>query len=191
MKFSKPDFFKSPLEHYKDTISKLMNKEPEILREKSVKPKLPFVYNLVYKNEDQNQISAFTYGLSTIDPYSKENKKEICIQMHSDHLQWALVAAYLVNQLRGDCPFNEGEIIKLGQQIEPHSELNAFVVIQCIIPHAKQQLLEGKKTRNIDLMQLIPIHEQEIPLISKLGLAAFIQKLLPEISNPKRKLLFF
>ncbi|MFZ4261166.1 suppressor of fused domain protein [Sphingobacterium sp. HJSM2_6] len=191
MKISKPNFFKSPLEHYKDAISKLMQLEPEILREKSVKPKLPFVYNLVYKDAQKPHITAFTFGLSSLDLQSTEKKKEICIQMNSSNLQWALVAAYLVNQLRGDCKFNEGEIIKFGQQIEAESNLNAFVVINCLIPNAQQYLLEGRKTSNIQIMQLVPIYEQEITSIAQLGLNAFIQKLQAELHNPKRDLLKF
>jgi len=187
MIFKKPDFLKSPLEHYRSQLEDILQERSSVFREKSVKKKLPFVYNLVFPRTESRPLMSFSYGLSFASHPDQHNKVELYLQINSEDMAWAHVVGYLTNQLRGDCPFNSGEIIRLGQKISEESELNAFVVINSDLTLFPERIKDGRKSTGVQLVELLPIYEQEVLTIQKLGLAEFINQLKFSKLDPKRK----
>jgi len=185
MIFKKPDFLKSPLEHYRSQLEEMFQAQASVFREKSVKKKLPFVYTLVFQKNEDRPLTSFSYGLSFANHPDQHNKVELCLQMDAEDMAWAHVVGYLTNQLRGDCPFNSGEIIRLGQKISQESDLNAFVVIP-VDQNIPKKVQDGRKS-SVQLLELLPIYEQEVYNIQKLGLDEFIKQLGKSKTDPKRK----
>lgn len=185
MIFKKPDFLKSPLEHFRSQLEDTFQAKAAVFREKSVKKKLPFVYTLVFHRNEDSPMITFSYGLSFASHPDQHNKVELCLQMDSEDMTWAHVVGYLTNQLRGDCPFNSGEIIRLGQKVSQESDLNAFVVIP--VQHGIPQKVKDGRKSTVQLLELIPIYEQEVYNIQKLGLDNFIKQLGKYKTDPKRK----
>ncbi len=187
MIIKKPDFLKSPLEHYRSHLEEIFQDTASIFREKSVKKKLPFVYTVVFAGNENRPLTSFSYGLSFASHPDQHNKIELLLQMNSDDMSWAHVVGYLANQLRGDCPFHTGEIIRLGQKVSETSELNAFVVINPDSALFSDRIKDGRKSAGVQLVELLPIYEQEVLTIQKIGLENFIERVKPLKSNPNRK----
>ncbi|QBR13176.1 suppressor of fused domain protein [Sphingobacterium sp. CZ-2] len=187
MAFSKPGFLKSPLEHYRDSMESVMGKKSAVFREKSVKKGLPFVYTLVFNQDTSEPLCTFSYGASfAVTPDQKE-KVELMLQMDSEDMAWAHVVGYLANQLRGDCPFNPGEIIRFGQKISQESKLNSFVLVTPDLDGLPNPVFDGKKSTGVHIMQLLPIYEEEVLSIARLGLPQFLALIDPHKTNPLRK----
>jgi len=187
MKIKKPNFFKSPLEFYRENLEGLMQDQAQIFREKSVKKKLPLVYTLVFPKTDSRALTTFSYGLSFAEHPDQYNRIELCLQINSTDLAWAHIVGFLTNHLRGDCPFNTGEIIRLGQRISSESDLNAFVVVASDIFTAADQIRDSRKSNSVvQLVRLLPIFEQETLTIQKIGLSRFLHKLGDQKLNPHR-----
>ncbi len=187
MKLSKPDFLKSPLEHFRDSLESSYGEKGQVFREKSVKKKMPFVYTLTFPQTASHGMRTYSYGVSFAPHPDQHNRIELFLEMDATDMAWAHIVGYLANNLRGDCPFLQGEIIRIGQQISSDSGLNAFVVVPAIEESAETQVRDGKKASPIHIMQLIPIFEQEVLTIQKMGLERFLTQLRPQLKNPKRK----
>lgn len=186
MAFRKPDFLKSPLEHFRSNIESIMAQKAAIFREKSVKKGLPFVYTLVFQSQEPELLTTISYGASFATTPEQVHKVELCLQMNSNDMAWAHVVGYLANQLRGDCPFNKGEIIRLGQAVSAESKLNSFVVVPATFTEFPSPVKDGRKSTGVHIMELIPIYEEEVLSISKKGLDAFLQEIGKNKTNPKR-----
>lgn len=187
MLFSKPDFLKSPLEHFRGNIEQIFDTNVQIFREKSVKKGLPFVYTLVIQEQQQPLLTSISYGASFAIAPEQKNKVELLLQMETDDMAWAHVIGYLANHLRGDCPFHEGEIIRFGQKISQESKLNSFVVCKPDMEELQGSIMDSRKSSSVYLMQLLPIYEEEVLSIAKYGLKGFIDRLQDKKTDPKRK----
>ncbi|MFD1166364.1 suppressor of fused domain protein [Sphingobacterium daejeonense] len=187
MILKKPDFLKSPLEHYRSHLEVIFQDKSSVFREKSVKKKLPFVYTIVFPKTEGRPLLSFSYGLSFAPHPDQHNKIELFLQMNSEDMAWAHIVGYLSNQLRGECPFNTGEIIRIGQKISSESSLNAFVVINPDSTILQERIKDGRKSNGIQLVELLPIYEEEVLTIQRLGLAEFINRLKPNKLNPLRE----
>lgn len=187
MIFKKPDFLKSPLEYYRGQLESVFGQNASVFREKSVKKKLPFVYTLVFPNTGNHPMISFSYGLSFASHPDQHNKVELYLEMDSNDMAWAHIVGYLTNQLRGDCPFNSGEIIRIGQKISENSDLNAFVVVPPRNVKLSERIKDGRKSAGVVLMELLPIYEHEVYSIQKIGLEEFIKRIGKEKLNPNRK----
>ena len=187
MIFKKPDFLKSPLEHYRSQLENILQEKSQVFREKSVKKGLPFVYTLVFPKSEEHPLISLSYGVSFANHPDQHNRIEIYLQIDSQDMAWAHVIGYLANHLRGDCPFNQGEIIRLGQKISAESELNAFVVVDADKNLLQDRIPDARKNSSVQLVELLPIYEHEVFTIQKIGLEEFIKRLAKEKLNPKRK----
>ena len=187
MIFKKPDFLKSPLEHYRSELERILQSSSAVFREKSVKKKLPFVYHIVFAKTEDKPLRCFSYGLSFASHPDQHNKVELFLQMDSTDMAWAHIVGYLANQLRGDCPFHTGEIIRIGQNISAGSELNAFVVVHPEPALYPDRIKDGRKSTGVKLVELLPIYEQEVLTIQRLGLEEFCNRLKFSKLNPNRK----
>ena len=128
--FKKPDFLKAPLERFREQIENQMGGKAQVFREKSARKKMPFVYTLAFPDAQTQELSAFSYGVSHASHPEQLHQVELCLQVQSTDMAWAHIVGYLANQLRGDCPFRKGEIIKIGQAIASDSSMDAFVVAE-------------------------------------------------------------
>ncbi|QNA71839.1 suppressor of fused domain protein [Streptomyces sp. So13.3] len=81
---------------------------------REVVPRVPAdgrVYSLIFANRPKlGFVTGITYGLSSLVD-SPASRRELCISMHSDDLEWAMVPAITVAALRGLCPFEPGMVI--------------------------------------------------------------------------------
>jgi len=187
MLFKKPDFLKSPIERYRQSIEERMQSKAQIFREKSAQKKLPFVYTLAFPQTEDRLITAFSYGVSFASHPERLQQVELCLQVASNEMNWVHIVGYLANQLRTDCPFRKGEIIKIGQQISPDSEMDAFVVSEVQFLDDTSLIFDSKKSKGIELVQLIPIYQSEIITIQKLGIERFLQAIKTHQQQVNRK----
>ncbi len=185
--FKKPDFLKAPLERFREQIENQMGGKAQVFREKSARKKMPFVYTLAFPDAQTQELSAFSYGVSHASHPEQLHQVELCLQVQSADMAWAHIVGYLANQLRGDCPFRKGEIIKIGQAIASDSTMDAFVVAEPDIFLENTPIKDHKKSKGIHLVQLIPIYQEEILKINKIGLEAFLSQLSAHKKQVNRK----
>ncbi|WP_312139274.1 suppressor of fused domain protein [Sphingobacterium sp.] len=187
MLLKKPDFLKSPIERYRQSIEERMQSKAQIYREKSAQKKLPFVYTFAFPQPEERLITAFSYGVSFASHPERLQQVELCLQVVSNEMNWVHIVGYLANQLRTDCPFRKGEIIKIGQQISPDSEMDAFIVAEVQFLNDTSLIYDRKKSKGIQLVQLIPIYQSEIVSIQKMGLDRFLQAIKTNYQLVDRK----
>ncbi|MVZ66833.1 hypothetical protein GQF61_13305 [Sphingobacterium sp. DK4209] len=187
MAFAKPDFLKSPIERYRQEIEKRMHGKAQVFREKSAQKKLPFVYTLAFPDAENKLISAFSYGVSFATHPERIREVELCLQVESQESNWIHIVGYLANQLRTDCPFKTDEIIKIGQPISPDSKMDAFIVGEIDFLNDSSPIFDSKKSKGIQLIQLIPIYQSEILSIHKMGVEAFLRAIKDSKSIVDRK----
>lgn len=186
MKLRKPNFLKSPLEHYRESLEDAMATKAKVYREKSMQKKLPMVYTLQFGPTDQDPALGFSYGLSFAPHPDQPHRTELCLQMRSNEPHWIHVVGHLANRLRGDCPFHIGQIIRFGQTISPDSKLDAFLVIPPTEGTIPSTVKDGNKSTAIHLVELFPVFAQETPTIQRLGVNRFIRELADYRFDPQR-----
>jgi len=187
MAFTKPDFLKSPIERYRQEIENRMNGKAQVFREKSAQKKLPFVYTLAFSDTAKKMITAFSYGVSFATHPERIHQVELCLHVESQESNWIHIVGYLANQLRTDCPFKTHEIIKIGQQISPDSKMDAFIVAEVDFLKDSSPIFDTKKSKGIQLIQLVPIYQSEIFSIHKMGVEAFLKAIKDSKSLIDRK----
>jgi len=189
MKLRRPDFLKSSLEHYRDSLQEALTCKAQIYREKSAQKKLPMVYTLIFEPTAERPLTSFSYGLSFATHPDQPRKTELCLQTRSTEPVWGHVVGYLANHLRGDCPFKIGQIIKMGQAISPDSDLDAFLVVPPIENTIPSTTGDGKKRPEIHLVELVPVFAHETAKIQRLGVIRFIDQLGNDRLDPRRSAL--
>ena len=189
MKLRKPDFLKSTLERYRDALQEAMQTKATVYREKSIQKKLPMVYTMVFDKAVHHPATAFSYGVSFATTAEQPERIELCLQTRSNAREWLHVVGYLANQLRGDCPFQLGQIIRMGQTISPDSKLDAFLVVPPIDENIPVSISDRKKTPPIRLVELVPVYAEETPKILRLGVKAFLKELSDRRLDPARGML--
>ena len=132
-------------------------------------------------------LTGFTMGLSHSNPPGGSHK-ELMISMLDTDDSWALACGFLAFQLRERCPFLCGETINFKDQISPSSRMSAFVVVHPLHISAGDCIVDIGIC-NVELMQLIPLYEQERSWLRAGGdLELFLNEYgALEIMNPNRK----
>jgi len=167
----------SPAERYLEYWTNYFNAEPLFYRNESLTQGIPGVSTLVFKDfPEKGLITGLTYGLSLVKhPDWKNGRGELCICVESESLDWAQVAGYIANKLRGNCPFSYGNTINFGQPISNDSEMDAFLVFAPGIFEDQKDYLDidiGCEYK-INVAALYPIYSEEIKVISEIGLEKF------------------
>jgi hypothetical protein len=151
--------------------------EPTFHPMEKMDPDLPPVTALVYRDiPEPGYVTGITYGLSLVNhPDWKLSRPELCISMRTTMDSWAMVAAYVANGMRGECPFTYGSTINFHQQIDNASEMSAFFLFAPSIFVQKEHYtgIQVGDGLPLNIVGLYPIYEEEIESINRLGLKDF------------------
>lgn len=176
-----------PADNLLEHFDRLAGSEPKFTRVSDDGAEPRFHVATYFGFPDETTLTGFTVGLSHFHPPDGSHK-ELTISMRDTNDAWALACGFIAFQLRERCPFNFGETINFKDQIAPSSRMSAFVAVH------PQHISEDERfvdigIRNIELMQLIPLYEQERSWIFAGGdVELFLNEYGPsEIMNPARQ----
>jgi hypothetical protein len=175
-KKKEPQPIKTPVERYLQHLDAIFQTEPEFIKNESVIPGIAGVTSIVYKDiPEKGYITAFTYGLSLVKhPSWKLGRPELCISVKSTHNDWAEVAAFLANKLRGDCPFSYGQTINFWERISEDSEMDAFFIFAPSTLDTTDYLnIDIGLDYKISIAGLYPMYSSELEIYEKIGLKEF------------------
>ncbi|MNJ91842.1 Suppressor of fused protein (SUFU) [compost metagenome] len=167
---------KTPVEKYLQHLDAIFQREPEFFKNDSLIEGLPGVTSIVYRDiPEKGYITALTYGLSLVKhPDWKFGRPELCISVESSHNSWALIAGYVANHLRGDCPFSYSQTINFGERISEDSEMDAFFVFAPSTLDKEDYLdIDIGLDYKINIAGLYPMYSEELEAYEKMGLEAF------------------
>lgn len=167
---------KTPVEKYLEHLDKIFRREPEFFKNDSLIEGLPGVSSIVYRDvPEKGYITALTYGLSLVKhPDWKFGRPELCISVESSGNAWAMVAGYVANHLRGDCPFSYGQTINFGERISEDSEMDAFLIFAPSTLDREDYLdIDVGLDYKINIAGLYPIYSEEMDVYDQIGLKAF------------------
>jgi hypothetical protein len=153
----------------------------------------PPVFTFAYRGQfGENTISGFTYGLSLVShPEWRLGRPELFISMDSSNLDWVLSAGYVATAWRGEKRYRAGDAFDLGSPIcRDESEMSVFLLflVTDLDPDfAHIELPDGV----INVLQLYPVYESELPLIESKGAAEFLSTEGVDFHDPRRPPLHF
>lgn len=131
-------------------------------------------------------LTAFSFGLSdAVHPEWVESRPELVISVNSDDYAWALAMGEIIKNGRGKSLFSYGSILNFGTPISEESSMSAFFVFVCNVleeDDLKIQLTD----RVVNLSQIYPIYQAEIPLIKKIGVEKFFTGFDIDFFNVRR-----
>lgn len=149
--------------------------EPQFWPIESTKPGLKGLTAIGYRDmPEHGTFLGFTYGLSLAShDLWLHGKPELCVCVESDDPLWILAAAILAERLRGECPFQYGDTLNLGEPIAPGSAMDGFVVFAPAVIDREDARIEVGDDHPVHLAGLYPTHRIEREFIRERGLAAF------------------
>jgi hypothetical protein len=164
---------RSGIETFLDHIDGLFAQKAEYFKVTDESER-PHVWVAVYRDlPDTGDLTAVTYGLSSIDYRAWTlGRPELLISVKSPNPDWGLAAGHLVKRFRGVYPFSIGNILRFGGRITDESDLSAFFVFAPSVLASGEAAIE-LPDRKVNIVQLYPIYEDEIPLVEREGVGAF------------------
>jgi hypothetical protein len=153
--------------------------EPRLLPVPSTQDGLDDVTVAAYPNLPEDLYTAITYGVSVADhPDWQSGRPELCLSVRSTDDRWAEALGWLVERLRGQCPFRYGDVIRLEAPITAESPMTAFLVFASTVLDPETCRVEvGPPDRPdsdiIHLYGIYPIHQSEAEYIGLHGLEPF------------------
>lgn len=170
---------RSGVERFRDLLEKEIGQRCEVYRHPSTSRKLPAVFVLMFKNfPDSEYMTAYSYGLSASNGKDEGVAgRELVIQIKSNLDNWGHVLGFLISHLRGDCPFDVGQIIRFGQPIAEDSSMEHFLVHDVDEDLGTSTNFILSKNYGVSLVQLSPIYGNELAIINKMGWTAFYARL--------------
>lgn len=142
----------------------------------------------VYRNcPEPGMITGVTYGLS-LHPHPDWHleRPELMISMASTSVSWPFLAAYFAAEHRGRKRFALGDIFSLGEPISPDTRMDSAVLCaQTLLDPARAVI--PLPDYDVTLVQLQPLHREEVPLCRKLGLEALWNHAAFDPPNPGRE----
>lgn len=116
----------------------------------------------------------FTYGLSLAQHERwQHGKPELCICVRSENPSWVLAVAAVAEHLRGDCPFQYGDVVDFGEPIAPDTTMEGFVVFAPSVVDADDARIDVGDGLPINLTGMYPTYRTERQFIRDHGLQAF------------------
>lgn len=180
---------RSGVERFRDHLEKEIGQRCEVYRHPSTSQKLPAVFVLMFKNFPNDEyMTAYSYGLSASKNVSEGvTGIELVIQIKSKLDNWGHVLGFLISHLRGDCPFDLGQIIRFGQPIAADSNMEHFLVHDVDENLGTSTKFTLSKNYAVSLVQLSPIYGNELAAVNKIGWPTFYSRLKPVKSDVNRK----
>ncbi len=118
--------------------------------------------------------TTYSYGLSSIHHREWTNSApELVICVNSVEISWGLAMGDIIRQKRHQCLFEYGSVINFNEKIANDSEMSAFVIFANCLYEPGDEVLH-LSDESIGLSQLYPIHYEEIDVISRIGIEAFM-----------------
>lgn len=170
------NFRNKPEERYLRHLKRIFRREPRYYLEESLIPGLPGVTTFVYKDvPEKGYITGITYGLSLADhPDWQHGRPELCISVKSTSLEWARVAGYIANNLRGSCPFSYGQTINFKQKVSNDSDMDAFFIFApSALDRADHADIDIGLEYKINIVGLYPMYSEELKVYEEMGLKDF------------------
>ncbi|HKW73726.1 MAG TPA: suppressor of fused domain protein [Candidatus Dormibacteraeota bacterium] len=170
---------KSRAERYLDRIVELAGgREPRINPIETSRPEvhLPPVVALSFQDmPEPGLISGFTYGLSLArHPLWQFGRPELAITVFSKDVGWPISIALMADRLRGECPFEFGNTINVGETITDETHLAAFAIFAPPFPDNPDDCkIDVGDDVPVILTGCYPIHRTEMDFIERNGLEAF------------------
>lgn len=119
-------------------------------------------------------ITGFTYGLSLAGhPEWRFGTKELAVTVASSSPHWPIAIALVAERLRGDCPFEYGSTITIGEPIADDTHMTAFAIFAPLFPTDGNEEIDVGDALPIGLTGCYPIYASEKDFISRHGLEAF------------------
>jgi hypothetical protein len=163
----------SSIELFLNRLDGLVCGQPEyyLVTPRDVRPPL---WSIIYRDFPMDGgITAFTYGLSSVDhPDWQAGKPELVLSVASGSLDWGLAIGHLALSMRGEHPFSYGSIIDFGERIAEDSQMTGFLVFSPTVLPLEACRIE-LPDRTINLVQLYPLYRQEIELLQEADPADF------------------
>lgn len=120
-------------------------------------------------------ITGFTYGLSlSRHPLWIYGRPELAVTVYSTDVGWPISIAIMADRLRGDCPFEFGDTIGIGDRITDETQMTAFVIFAPTFPLEKEATrIDVGDDLPIGLTGCYPIYESERDFIQRRGFEEF------------------
>lgn len=168
----------SRAERYLDRIIELCGgKEPRIHPIDNTRPELNLPPMTAFAFQDTPEpglITGFTYGLSLArHPLWHFGSKELAITVASPSVEWPISIAIVAERLRGDCPFEYGNTVSVGETITDDTHMTAFAMFAPTFPEDPNDEIDVGDALPLGLTGCYPIHASEMDFISRRGLEEF------------------
>lgn len=166
-------------ERYLDRVIELVGGvEPRIHPVGSTRPDvhLPPVVAFAFQGfPEPGLISGFTYGLSLArHPLWQLGRPELAITVNSNDVGWPIAIAIAAERLRGDCPFEFGNTINVGEAITDETHMTAFTIFAPVFPDNPEDCkIDVGDDLPVVLTGCYPIHRTEMDFITEHGLEEF------------------
>lgn len=120
-------------------------------------------------------ITGFTYGLSLAGhSLWTLGRPELAITVFSSDPSWPISIGLMAERLRGDCPFEYGNTINVGEPITEETHMCGFVVFAPAFPREKDDnRIEVGDDLPIGLKGCYPIFRSEMNFIERRGFEEF------------------
>ena len=170
---------KSRAERYLDRLVELVGREPQrVYPIESSRPDvhLPPVAAFSFPDTPEpGLITGFTYGLSLArHPLWKFGRPELAVTVYSSDPGWPISIGLMAERLRGDCPFEYGNTIRVGEPITDETHMTGFVIFAPAFPREKDaDRIDIGEDLPIGLSGCYPVHESEMDFIGRRGLEEF------------------
>jgi hypothetical protein len=150
-------------------------REPEFWPVESTLPGVPGVTVITYPGvPEPDLLTSVTYGVSLVDHEEwHHGAVELCLCVRSGDRRWGQVAASVAEQLRGRCPFVDGDTLDVGEPIAAESPMDAFVVHAPLVLDPPDGYVDVGDGHPVRIRGLYPVHRSERTFIIEHGVAAF------------------
>ena len=156
---------------------------------------LGHVFIASYHNHPEPGLhTIFSYGLSEASHTEwTAYRPELCLTVESDHIDWALALADLVDWNRETSPFLPASLFHLGRNLGPETAMDSILIYNPAIAREQELTTFTIDDRTISVLAAYPIYHEEVGLLQHIGINKFVE--LPEyglfsISRPDLSALY-
>ena len=165
-------------ERYLDRIIELAGgKEPRVYPIDNTRPDLDLPRVAAFAFQDTPEaglITGFTYGLSLAGhPLWRFGTKELAITVASSSEHWPIAIGIVAERLRGECSFEYGNTINVGEAIADESHMTGFAIFAPAFPIDPYDEIDLGDALPVGLTGCYPIYQTEIDFITRHGLEEF------------------